>query len=316
MKFDLEMEREGSKKRYLETVTGSRSILPVTEIIGTKAGPSVLITSGIHGGEYPGMAASMEIAAMLTPEDVSGKLTFIHSANPCAFWGRRPEINDEDKKNLNRVFPGDPNGTPTDRLAAVLMERYIRRSDFYVDLHSGDIHEELCPHVYYSKACTREVSKLSKRMALHVDVPYMVPSLASGGAYNCAALNGVPSILIERGGNGLCRTKDVEGFKRDMIRLLTHLSVLATDRFEVTALHESVEEIKKVIYVLGKGDGCWRTELHESDRVKKGNVLGYTTNLFGDRMETYLAEEDGVVLYINTSLALLNGKVAVAYAVV
>ena len=53
----------GEKRRILAAVPGGRAILPVTEITGAAPGPSVLITAGIHGGEYPGMAASMELAA-------------------------------------------------------------------------------------------------------------------------------------------------------------------------------------------------------------------------------------------------------------
>lgn len=309
-------EREGAKERTLTTVTGGRAILPVTEITGTRNGPSVLITAGIHGGEYPGMVATMEISKELSPEDIAGRVTFIHSANPCAFWARRPELNEEDKKNLNREFPGTPHGSPTQKLAWHLMQNYILRADYYMDLHSGDIHEDLCPHVYYSRACTPEVSKASKRMALHVDVPYMVPSMAAGGAYNCGALHHVPSILIERGGNGICRREDIDGFKADIRRILHHLGVLVSSSVPITRIRHDIQEVRKVIYVMAREDSCWLSPYKQGDRIAKGAVLGESTNLFGDTRHTYLAEEDGVMLYLNTSLALLKGKVAAAYAVV
>lgn len=305
----------GEKRRILAAVPGGRAILPVTEITGAAPGPRALITAGIHGGEYPGMAASMELAAALAPEDVAGRLTIVHAANPCAFWARRPELNEEDRKNLNREFPGSPAGTSTEKLAHCLTERFIRRADYYIDCHSGDIHEDLCPHVYYSRACAPEVSRASREMALRADVPYMVPSLAQGGAYNCAALLGVPSILLERGGNGICRREDVDGFLRDLARILRHAGALRSDRFSAPQ-EEMPREVRKVIYVMAEEDSCWRTAFRQGDPVKKGDVLGETTNLFGDALRTYRAEEDGVLLYINTSLALLRGKVAAAYVVV
>lgn len=303
------------KRRTLAAVPGGRAILPVTEITGTAPGPRALITAGIHGGEYPGMAASMELAAALAPEDVAGTLTIIHAANPCAFWARRPELNEEDGKNLNREFPGDPRGTSTERLAHLLMDRFIRRADFYIDCHSGDIHEDLCPHVYYSKACAESVSRSSRDMALAADVPYMVPSIAQGGAYNCGAAAGVPSILIEHGGNGLCTEDDVAAFRRDLVRILRRTGVLTGDRFPAEPMKETPREVKKVLYVMAEEDSCWRTALRQGDPVKKGDILGRTTNLFGDERRTYRAEEDGVLLYINTSFALLKGKVAAAYVV-
>ena len=183
-------QQTAGKRRSLAAVPGSRTFLPVTEITGTEPGPAFLITAGIHGGEYPAMAASMELAEALMPEDIAGRVTIIHASNPGAFWARRPERNDEDGKNLNREFPGDPEGTYTERLAHFLMETFIRRADFYADCHSGDIHEDLCPHVYYPRACREDVSRLSRELALCADVPYMVPSTASGGAYNSAAAAG------------------------------------------------------------------------------------------------------------------------------
>ena len=303
------------KRRRMAAAPGARAILPVTEIIGAAPGPSILITAGIHGGEYPGMAASMELAAALRPEDVAGRITIIHSANPNAFWGRRPELNDEDRKNLNREFPGNPEGTPTERLAHFILHEFILRADFYIDLHSGDIHEELCPHVYYSQACTEEVSRISRAMACEAEVPYMVPSIARGGAYNCAAAMGVPAILIEHGGNGICGEEHVTGFLGDLARILRHLGAISGEALPLPAQRVEPKEVRKVIYVMAEEDSCWRTALHQGDPVRKGEVIGRTTNLFGDARKTYFAEEDGVILYINTSLALLSGRVAAAYVV-
>lgn len=302
----------GGKKRRLAAVPGGRAILPVTEITGAAPGPSILITAGIHGGEYPGMAASMELAGALRPEDVAGRVTIVHSANPNAFWGRRPELNEEDRKNLNREFPGNPEGTSTERLAHFLLHEYILQADYYIDLHSGDIHEDLCPHVYYSRACEEGVSAASRAMALQTDVPYMVPSIARGGAYNCAAAMGVPSILVERGGNGICGEEHVAGFLRDLFRILRHLGAVGPSH-PAAPPERTPKEVRKVIYVMSEEDCCWRTMLHQGDPVKQGDVLGRASNLFGDVRTTYLAEEDGVILYINTSLALLRGKVAAAY---
>lgn len=294
------------------SIRGGRTVIPVTEIVGAESGPSVLITAGVHGGEYPGIAATMEMAAALTDIPICGKVTLIHAANPGAFWARRPEVNSEDNKNLNREFPGNPTGTATERLAWFLLNEYIRKADAYIDLHSGDIHEDLCPHTYYSIACEPDISKASKEMALVTDVPYFIPSRASGGAYNCAALYGVPSILIERGGNGICHTEDVENFKTDLFRILYRLGVLQDPKRPPLLTHGI--DLPRVIYVLAETNCCWRTELSQGDRISAGDILGNTTNLFGTPLKTYTAESDGIILYINTSLALLSGKVAAAYA--
>lgn len=308
-------QTNAGKRRRLAAVPGCHTLLPMTEITGAEPGPAFLITAGIHGGEYPAMAASMELAEALTPEDIAGRMTIIHASNPGAFWARRPERNDEDGKNLNREFPGDPEGTYTERLAHFLMENFICRADFYVDCHSGDIHEDLCPHVYYSRACREDVSRRSRELALCADVPYMVPSTASGGAYNSAAAAGIPAILIEHGGNGLCREEDVSAFRRDLVRLLRHTGVLRGGRLRAEPMKETPREVRRVHYVMAEEDSCWRTALRQGDFVRRGDILGHTTDLFGEPGAVFRAEEDGVILYINTSLALLQGNPAASYAV-
>lgn len=92
-------------------------------------------------------------------------------------------------------------------------------------MHSGDIHESLHPYVYYPGQPTPEVEKASKRIAKVVDVEYMVRSLATGGAYNYAASTGLPSILIERGGAGLCLHEDIEAYKDDIRNILRRLKM-------------------------------------------------------------------------------------------
>ena len=88
-----------------------------------------------------------------------------------------------------------------DKTAYLISSNLFTIADYYVDMHSGDIHESLHPYVYYPGQPTPEVEKASKRIAKVVDVEYMVRSLATGGAYNYAASTGLPSILIERGGS-------------------------------------------------------------------------------------------------------------------
>ena len=99
-------------------------------------------------------------------------------------------------------------------------------ADYYIDLHSGDDYEQLTPYVYYAGRADREVSAMSRRMAEQVDVPYMVKSdVASGGAYNYAASQGIPSILIERGGMGGWNNEEVRSTRRDVRNILCHLGI-------------------------------------------------------------------------------------------
>ena len=98
--------------------------LPVTLIYGREEGPTVLVDGGIHNAEYVGIECVTGLAKQLQPEDIKGILIMIHIVNVNGFQARTVSVSAEDGKNLNRVFPGNENGTYTDKLA-YFMEKEI-----------------------------------------------------------------------------------------------------------------------------------------------------------------------------------------------
>lgn len=169
----LTVER-GQKLRTFLPVPDTKVKIPLTIINGCEDGPTLLITAGIHGGEYPGIAAAMELGRDIEPGDVFGTLIMLHPVNIQGFWARREMIVPEDGKNLNRVFPGDPLGTLSDKTAYLISSNFFPIADFYVDMHSGDIHESLHPYVYYPGQPTPEVERKSRAVARVLDMEYMV----------------------------------------------------------------------------------------------------------------------------------------------
>ena len=148
----------------------------------------MLITGGVHSGEYVGIQACVELGAELQPEKTVGTIVILKVLNRPAFENRAGSLGLSDGKNLNRVFPGNPNGTEMERLAWAITKEVYPKVDYYIDLHSGDDFEALTPYVYYAGKAAQEVTEVSRKMAEQVDVPYMVRSMvSSGGAYNYAA---------------------------------------------------------------------------------------------------------------------------------
>lgn len=302
--------RRGTKLRTYLPVPETATRIPITIINGSEDGPTLLITAGIHGGEYPGIAAAMELGRDVLPEDVAGCLILIHPVNIQGFWARREFVVPEDGKNLNRVFPGDPLGTLADKTAYLLSSNFFTIADFYVDLHSGDIHESLMPYVYYPGQPTPEVEAASKRMAKVLDLEYMVRSLATGGAYNYAASIGLPSILIERGGAGLCLREDIDAYKDDIRNILRRLKMFS---LAVKPRRHFPRDVKNLIYLEALETGCWLHHIHSGDFVEQGQILGRVTDIFGQTLTTYYAEQSGVILYICPALSAPKGTVLAAY---
>ena len=148
----------------------------------------MLITAGVHGGEYVGIQAAIELSQKLKIQKVAGTIIIVKVINVPAFERRNGSMGLTDGKNLNREFPGNPKGTEMERLAWAVSHELQPAADYYIDLHSGDDYEQLTSYVYYAGMADEKTVSQSRRMAEQVDVPYMVRSnVAAGGAYNYAA---------------------------------------------------------------------------------------------------------------------------------
>ena len=121
----LKAER-GQKLQTYIPVLDSNTKIPITIINGQNDGPTLLITAGIHGGEYPGIAAAIEISQAIEPEVISGCLIIIHPVNIRSFWERSAFVTPDDGKNLNREFPGDVNGTLSQKTAWLLSRNFCK----------------------------------------------------------------------------------------------------------------------------------------------------------------------------------------------
>ena len=224
IKIDDWVIEKGEKAQGKIEITGCGMAMPATVICGVEDGPTILITAGVHSAEYVGIQAAMELAKEFQPEELKGNVIIIPLVNVSGFEHRTMSMVYEDGKNLNRVFPGDPEGTAADRIAYTMVTKLFSITDYYIDLHSGDGYEQLHPYVYYVGVVDEETAEKSLHMARHIGVKYVVRSTtATGGAYNYASSLGIPSILIERGGHSYWTWEEVEQDKRDVRHLVFHL---------------------------------------------------------------------------------------------
>lgn len=329
---------------YTVMVEGTDLWFPLAIIRGSQPGPTIVITAGIHAAEYPGIKAALELSYDLDFSTITGTVIIVAMANAAGFWRRSnsmipgPYTSTGTDQNLNRIFPGNAQGSPDERLAAALFA-LIETADYYIDLHSGDSYESLIPHAYfcsmpadasrdgvdatsaagaadtistisseYQQICTQ-----SQKMAHCVKVPYLVPFFGyhGGAAYSEACKVGVPSILIERGGMGLCERVDVDNFKADVMNLLRKLGCM----HGVFDTYEDAQEILTTQHFdTAHVTGVWSPRCKSGDSVYPNQVLGTITDPFGNTLETILAKGEGVILYQTESLNIIAGELAVAYA--
>ena len=289
-------------------VKGTELHVPHVLLCGRQPGPAVLITAGIHNAEYVGIQAAIELSNELDVDALHGSVIIVPLANRSGFENRTMSRVFEDGKNLNRVFPGDREGTEADRLAHMLFEVFIKNADAYIDLHSGDGYETLIPYCYYLGDTPAE--ETAKRMVACVNTKYCVRSRCrTGGAYNLASVHGIPSVLIERGQLSLFSREEIEADKADVRNILRCLGVLDGDwmSYPKQELSEYNDDAPCT--------GCWYPEKKPGDRFRKGEKLGEIRDYFGRSLFTEYAPEDGVLLYQTASLNIVEKGPMVSYGV-
>src|SRR5450830_1918354 len=149
-------------------------VFPLATIEGAKPGPTVTITAGIHGAEYPGIVSAIRLFKELTPETVAGKIQIVTISSLKAFESRSMFVCPVDGKNLNRVFPGDKDGSYTQVLAYHLFNDVILKGDYYLDLHGGDMVEALVPYSTYHNSGNDKIDQKSLEMAKCYGLKYII----------------------------------------------------------------------------------------------------------------------------------------------
>lgn len=286
---------------------------PVTVVNGAKEGKTVLLTSSIHGCEYPSIEAVFRIAETIDPAEVSGQLIIINPVNVDAFLKRVPYLVPQDGYNLNRQFPGDPNGTLSRQIAYVLTEEYQKRADFYIDTHGADIPERQGPYAYYPSVCDDEavikICEEATEYVLHAE--YIVKSVAKNHAYNYApmALN-VPSIMLELGQAGTWSEEEVKLYMENIYNIMRWQGLIPGEALKRI---RPVAHIVEGEYVDADCDGRWYPLVDRTAQIRKGQKLGVIKDMFGNVLKEYFAVRDGLVLMLCGALSVTKGDPIISY---
>lgn len=288
---------------YVEPEPGLR--LPCTIIRGRVPGPKLLITAGVHGAEYTSIEAARRLCA-LAPDSFAGELTILPILNIGAFFQHRAFHNPSDGKNVNRVFPGDPKGTASDRLAHWAVSEAMSGMDAYVDLHGGDIVEALIPFSIYPASSAR-----GRDLALACGLSFAAASTKRGHSYGAAADLGIPAVLLESGQNGLMTEETVRLLETGVKNIMAELGMMA----KANRPAGPAPRLCRMEVAMAPEAGYWHVETRPGADVVKGQRVGMIRDLIGEWEKPVLAEHTGPVLYNLTSLAVNKGQALIGIAV-
>ena len=205
--------------------------VPVVTLANGK-GPVILLMAGNHGDEYEGQIALSKLARELIPQDIQGRIILLTMANfPAAEAGTR--TSPIDAGNLNRAFPGDARGTPTEMMAHYIEEVLLPKCDYMIDLHSGGSSLYYPPTLLRGQGNSAPEAAALKAVQAAFDLPYAWvftdnAGRNSTGRTSMAAANrkGIISVLAELGGGGAVTPDALHRAERGLRRILHSLGML------------------------------------------------------------------------------------------
>lgn len=271
-------------------------MIPIT-VVKNGAGPTALLTGGNHGDEYEGPVALAKLAQQLQASEVRGRVIIVPFMNTPAFLaGRR--TSPIDAGNLNRSFPGKPDGTVTQKIADYFQRYLLPLADLVLDIHSGGKTLDFLPfaacHVLPDKA-QQECAEAAMQ-AFGAPWCMRMLELDAVGMYDTAAEEqGKVFITTELGGGGTSSARTVAIAERGVRNVLIHAGILAGE----PAPAESV--------LLDMPDGdCFVSSAHSGllemcrdlgERVEQGEVIArvHDVQRTGTPAVEYRAKRSGLL---------------------
>lgn len=279
------------------------AVLATYSIAGRGDGPHLLITGGVHGDEFEPMVAIRRLIQELDLAPLSGRVTLVPCVNEAAFrLGRRAA---DDGLDLARTCPGRADGSVTEQTAFRLSD-LIRTADYYIDLHTGGTAFQVYPLTGYCLHSRRETLDVQRRMARAFGLPLVWgtdPNL-NGRSLSVARDAGVPAIYAEYLGGGGCDPIGVAAYVQGCRNVLVEMGMLAAHgkpAFEPLVVEDPRPNSGHMqINHPAPMEGFFNCAVRLGQRVRPGDPLGTVTNLLGDRTESVVASQSGLLIVLRT----------------
>lgn len=279
------------------------SAFPVLLVRGAKEGKTLVVSAGIHGDEFEGVQAILQVVAELDPSVMHGTVIAVPIANLSAFY-KGTRTSPLDGLNLARCFPGKQHGSPTEVLAFHLAESIIARADLYLDLHSAGVKLLMPTMVGYDP---RDPRSRDAAAIFGTPVVWAHSSIEPGRTISFAASRNIPWLYTEAHGAGRVHPQDLAVFKRGIFNLLVHLGIQPGQVVAHTIDHvlHGDGNIDAAIPATRSGFLIRAVELLEEINVAQ--KLGHSVDLHGRLIETFRSPCSGVVGMIRAFPVIESG---------
>ena len=293
--------------------------LPFLYVKGAPVGPTLLVLGAVHGDEYEGVETIPEVFRRVSPDALCGTLLMVPIWNVPAYESVL-RSSPSDGLNLARVFPGDPNGTITQRIAYWITQKLIKPADFVIDLHSGGVTADIPSLIGFTHS-DDELGRRSRAGALAFGASVVwehPPPMPPGRTLSAATDLGVPAIYTEASGGGHARLSDVTCFTTGVINVMKHLDMLDGQPQIQPVTHHLSGDGNMDSVISTPAAGYFRSEVALLDEVSAGQPLGTVRNPFGEVLAEITSENAGIVImlrrihrvHVGDNLAHVTGRLS------
>jgi predicted deacylase len=250
---------------------------------GAAGGPTLWVQAGIHGPEVVGQLAIARFLRGLNLSLLRGRIACLMVANPLGFRGYN-RLTPQDGMNLNRVFPGKPDGTVSEQLAHRILELALATGDVMLDLHSGGDLTITPFYVIWHKgdgepsARSVELSKcVGSRLQWGSDEDWL-----DGACFVNFTRRGKPALIVESGGGARVRDEDFANMQTALTGLCQALDMLPGEPPRA----QDVRYGGNAVHLKTRVGGFWHPLVAPGEDVVGGQVLGEIVDIWGDTIET------------------------------
>lgn len=276
--------------------------IPVAVIHGAKPGPTVAFVAGSHGTEYASIVALQRLIPRIDARQLSGTVIVAPLLNIPSIESMTPHINPVDRKGMNSVYPGDSTGTQSQRALAAVTREIVIPADVVVDLHGGDLDEDLRPYSYWFRGGNAAQDSAGLKLALafgldHIIVTDVDPTAPNAGrSLSSQALVRKKTVLVAEAGRvGRVDSADVKALVDGSLNVLGALKMI----------ERSATTVRQPVWLAGAGarvaadsGGMFFAQVPRDTRVTQGQVVGYTTDYLGRKTGDVKAPIAGLVTFI------------------
>jgi predicted deacylase len=296
-----DLSRHAFKLNVVVMADGSVLQIPVNVVAGNGVSPCFVVVAGIHGDEMEGVLALTELWEELKPDQLKGRLVIVPVANPPAFAARQ-RVSPLDGLDLNRIFPGNPSGLPSEQLAHRLFTQVVSSADFLFTMHSWFSHGNVIPYVEVFEQPSAAMS-ISFRAALASGFDHIrLSDWPKGLLTRVANEADIPGIEAEVGGMGVSFRVNCASYRRHVVALMRHLGMS-----EAVASSNRPVTVVKRSHVLAPLGGIVRLSVKLGQQIEKGHILGSIYDLHGNLLYEVRAKHAGIVAAHRTSVSVNPG---------